>query len=574
MKNLKLISILLITFFVFACKKDKTNNVFTKNIVYIYKDVPNKEDGLVADVYNFETNYKTYFYGSFNDKGFAKNIKSIVLENKGSDTLNNYIFDENGKLYLVYQSMKNGTKIGSITKITEVDSLLSMDFYDYDWNSHTDVLVESISIDISGDNLGARKTEEDPQVDIFGFQQIEKDINTWIEERLTRLNERYANVMNSICSASNGALCGSSTQGLGGALGDLNNYIKEITQNGVNISLNDFLKSPTSDDYEPKDNEFTPPSPTSNTNTIPVPQRPQNQVPTCVITNPIYGTRILVNENINVIIEATDVDGSISSIELKLDGISQGIKIPTTNANLNYIIPAISLSKGYHYFYAIAKDNKGASKLSKAISFYVESDDNYTTVTDIDGNVYRTVKIGNQVWMAENLKTTRYNDGTEIPNITDGEPWRMTNIGAYAIHGNDPTNNTIYGKLYNWYAVGTGKLAPAGWHVPTEAEYTTLINYLGGGSVAGGAMKAIDGWLTPNVGATNSSGFSAKGGSFLNYGGDFGQLNSQGTWWTSTTTNINNVSFAKYLELYDINTDAPILYNIENSGFSVRCIKD
>jgi uncharacterized protein (TIGR02145 family) len=133
---------------------------------------------------------------------------------------------------------------------------------------------------------------------------------------------------------------------------------------------------------------------------------------------------------------------------------------------------------------------------------------NCGTVTDIDGNVYNTVTIGTQCWMAENLKTTRYNDGTAILTGLSNADWQITTSGAYAIYNNDPANNTTYGKLYNIYAVKTNKLAPAGWHVPTYTEWTTLTTYLGGEAVAGGKMKATTLWSSPNTGATNSSGFT------------------------------------------------------------------
>ena len=98
-----------------------------------------------------------------------------------------------------------------------------------------------------------------------------------------------------------------------------------------------------------------------------------------------------------------------------------------------------------------------------------------STVKDIDGNIYNTVSIGTQCWTKENLKTTKYKDGTAIPTGLNDAEWANTTTGAYAIYDNNAANNTTYGKLYNWYAVNTGNLAPAGWHVPTDAEWTTLI---------------------------------------------------------------------------------------------------
>ncbi|MBL0286085.1 MAG: fibrobacter succinogenes major paralogous domain-containing protein [Bacteroidetes bacterium] len=139
------------------------------------------------------------------------------------------------------------------------------------------------------------------------------------------------------------------------------------------------------------------------------------------------------------------------------------------------------------------------------------------TVTDIDGNVYNTVTIGAQCWMMENLKTTKYNDGTAIPNVTSNTEWGALNTGAWCYYSNDANNNNTYGKLYNWYSVNTGRLAPNGWHVPTDIEWLELRDYLGGSQQAGGKMKSISIlWSPPNVGADNSSGFTALPSGFRN----------------------------------------------------------
>jgi uncharacterized protein (TIGR02145 family) len=157
------------------------------------------------------------------------------------------------------------------------------------------------------------------------------------------------------------------------------------------------------------------------------------------------------------------------------------------------------------------------------------------TVTDIEGNIYNTVTIGTQVWMAENLKSTKYKDGTSIPNVTDGSAWAGLTSGAYCWYNNDIGNKSIYGALYNWFAVNTGKLCPVGWHVSSDNEWTILSNYLGGISVAGGKMKSVAGWSNPNTGANNSSGFSALPGCYRHYTGTFNNILGEfGYWWSST----------------------------------------
>ncbi|MFH1179552.1 MAG: FISUMP domain-containing protein, partial [Candidatus Bathyarchaeota archaeon] len=114
------------------------------------------------------------------------------------------------------------------------------------------------------------------------------------------------------------------------------------------------------------------------------------------------------------------------------------------------------------------------------------------TVTDIDGNVYRTITIGDQTWMMANLKTTRLNDGQEIPYVTDAREWATLSTPGYCWPNNDPSNKEDYVAMYNWYTVDTGRLAPVGWHVPSMEEWKTLSEYLGGDSVAGGKLKEMN----------------------------------------------------------------------------------
>ena len=201
-----------------------------------------------------------------------------------------------------------------------------------------------------------------------------------------------------------------------------------------------------------------------------------------------------------------------------------------------------------------------------------------TTVTDIDGNVYHYVTIGTQVWMVENLKTTRLNDGTAIPLVADTS-WLSLSSPAYCYYNNDIEWKPIYGPLYNWWAVNTGKLAPAGWHVPTDAEWTTLITYLGGDSIAGGKLKSTGTvesftgfWFSPNTGATNATGFTAYPGGYRYYlVQGFNQINRLGYWWTSTNFG-TSIAYEYYLRFDETNIYRE--YSSKNCGYSVRCIKN
>ena len=194
------------------------------------------------------------------------------------------------------------------------------------------------------------------------------------------------------------------------------------------------------------------------------------------------------------------------------------------------------------------------------------------TVKDIDGNVYKTVTIGKQVWMAENLKTTKYNDGTSIPLVTDSTAWKALRTPAYCWYNNDIANKEIYGALYNWYAVKTNKLCPSGWHVPNDAEWTTLTTYLGDVNVSGGKLKetGTTHWKNPNTGADNSSGFTALSGGYRFFNGTFFYNGYLGYWWCSEEYNANNAWFRNLSS--SSNSVGRYDYN-KNGGFSIRCLR-
>ncbi len=199
-----------------------------------------------------------------------------------------------------------------------------------------------------------------------------------------------------------------------------------------------------------------------------------------------------------------------------------------------------------------------------------------STITDIDGNVYQTVKIGAQWWMAENLKTRKFNDGSSILLITDDSMWCHISSPGFCYFNNDSiTYKNEYGALYNKYAVLTGKLAPIGWHVPTNAEYQTLIDYLGGISVAGGKMKEIGTihWSSPNAGADNSSGFTGlPGGIREKWVGTFEAMNREfGYWWTgSDAGHVILYHYNSMVALSEMNYNGQYL----KSGYSVRCVRN
>lgn len=191
-----------------------------------------------------------------------------------------------------------------------------------------------------------------------------------------------------------------------------------------------------------------------------------------------------------------------------------------------------------------------------------------------------TVQIGTQEWMTKNLNVSRYRNGDPIPQVTDPTQWNFLTTGAWCYYMNNTANGLVYGKLYNWYAVNDPRgLAPAGYHVPSYEEWTTLATFLGGTSVAGGKMKSTGTlqsgtglWKAPNTGATNSSGFTGFPGGGLFNNATFIDLGSSGTWWSTTSY---NVGYAWCCGLNFGYRDVGITPNFNKSfALSVRCLKD
>ncbi len=213
-------------------------------------------------------------------------------------------------------------------------------------------------------------------------------------------------------------------------------------------------------------------------------------------------------------------------------------------------------------------------------------DDNGTNTENTETKNYLSVTIGNQIWMKKNLDVDHYRNGDTIPQVTDAIQWANLKTGAWCYYDNDSANGAIYGKLYNWYAVSDPRgLAPRGYHVPSDTEWKTLSNCLGGDSVAGGKLKTVgtieDGtglWFSPNTDATDSSAFSALPSGWHNTKdeifdfGLFADKGCTGVWWSSTENSINKQAGFSYL-FYDY-AFIEIYDGKLSLGFSVRCIRD
>jgi uncharacterized protein (TIGR02145 family) len=236
----------------------------------------------------------------------------------------------------------------------------------------------------------------------------------------------------------------------------------------------------------------------------------------------------------------------------------------------SFVSSLTELSPGTTYYVRAYATNKVGTGYGNEVSFS-------TLLSDIEGNIYETVIIGTQIWMAENLKTTKYNDGTNILLVTLNSESANPPTPAYYWYDNDiVTYKNDYGALYNWYSVNTGKLCPAGWHVPFLDEFNSLITSLGGMSVAGGKLKeaGTTHWESPNTGATNYTGFTALPGGFTHTVNDdwgFSNIRIRGEWWSSTE---NSAEFAERMFLDTWQNEAYIQSMVKIIGLSIRCLRD
>jgi uncharacterized protein (TIGR02145 family) len=202
--------------------------------------------------------------------------------------------------------------------------------------------------------------------------------------------------------------------------------------------------------------------------------------------------------------------------------------------------------------------------------------DSAQTVTDIDGNVYPTVIIGNQEWMAENLRVTHYQNGDSIPLVIGSAAWSALATDAQCYYNGTFTNVAVYGRLYNWYVVNDSRqVAPAGWHVPTDAEWYQLANFLGDSATSGAYLKQAGNlrWNAPNTGATNSSGFTALPSGYRDPGSSYGHLNLYNNFWT-TTVNSTTPTLVYHRGMAYNHTEVLRYLRTKNHGFAIRCVKN
>lgn len=266
-----------------------------------------------------------------------------------------------------------------------------------------------------------------------------------------------------------------------------------------------------------------------------------------------------------------------NSAELNFNGqtcLIQG----SGNGQYAVVLELLSANTSY-YVRAYAGNNIGVS-YGETLSFATGVPSSPGPIlTDVEGNEYQTVQFGNgQLWMAENLRTSRYSNGDVIPEVVIDNNWHDLSTGAWSRYEHYSEYENIYGKLYNWYSVNDSRnVCPIDWHVPGKEEWMTLIDFLGGEGVAGGKIKTAGAeWTQPNEGATNESGFTGLPSGYRANWGSFYGLNTGGSWWSSSSAPPVNAfnQLAWFVRVGNLSQDVRVDYLDRTSGHAVRCLKD
>ena len=265
-----------------------------------------------------------------------------------------------------------------------------------------------------------------------------------------------------------------------------------------------------------------------------------------------------------------------------ISSMAQNVGIGTTTPAASAQLDVSSTSKGFLPPRMTTAERNAITAPSDGLIIFntttnsveIKTNSGWISLSASSADALPTIQIGTQIWMSKNLGVAFYRNGDPIPQVTDATAWAGLTTGAWCYYNNDPTQGTTYGKLYNWYAVNDPRgLAPQGWHIPSDAEWTTLETTLEGDAVAGGKMKeaGTPHWTSPNTGGTDNSGFTGLPGGYRFINGSFDFIGNYGFWWSSTE---NGIAGAWYRYLSDIYGVARRNYYNKEFGFSVRCVRD
>jgi uncharacterized protein (TIGR02145 family) len=525
----------------FSCSKED-NASEPKLVVYKNQTGDLNADALQAQCTGGNNEYTINIYGNFDSSNNPKDIKTLTYQKANNDTIYHYMIESlTNRIESCFYAV-NGVKSNVVLKFeypTNQTDNINVGFYEYNWQTQTSQKLYGTEIQNTSSVVTSNPYYAARNNTAWGLAQI---AGAFIATDIIYVG--LGGTTTAILSTATAAT-------LSAALAPLLGTVAVATSIGYIIYT--FTDDAGASELSPTDTPY--PFNTPINNPIPAPDNPTPnlQNDTCFNNNINFGASMDASGTISIL----SVSGGASPYTYFVDDTSQATPFFMGNyADGNYSITV-----------------KDANNCLRSQQINLSRPSN-------------SVTIGTQIWSSTNLDVTTYRDGTPIPQVTDQAQWANLTTGAWCYYNNDPANGATYGKLYNWYAVAgiydaasaanpslRKKLAPTGWHIPSDAEWTTLTDFLGGILVAGGKMKSTGTalWVSPNTDATNSSGFTALPGGYRIYNDIFIDKGASGDWWSSTEgSSTNAFERSLYFNLASVYR----LNRIKSAGGSVRCVKD
>jgi len=533
MKNLftKFLLVLAIgfTLFLSCTKNDTTSTPNPKMVVYKNQTGDGNADALQAQCTGGNKEYTINIYGNFDNSNNPATIKTLTYQKANNDTIYHYMIDPiTSRIKSAFYAV-NDVKSNIVLKFdygTNPTDDINVSFFNYNWQNQTSQLLYATQVKNTNGTVTGNPNFAAKSSSFWNFVQV---VGAFAATDI---------IVVGLGGTTTALLSTAAAATLGAALAPALGVVAVAAAIGVALSTN----TANAAELTPTDTPY------------PANAMVNNPVPTATDPTPNLQTSTCLNNNITFN-ASMNAQGSIT-----FAGVSGG------TAPYTYFIgasvqanPVFANNYANGTYLLTVKDANGC--LHSSSIPLTRPADNIETVT-----------IGTQIWTLKNLDVTTYRNGDPIPQVQDPNAWANLTTGAWCYYNNDTANGTVYGKLYNWYAVNDPRgLAPVGYHVPSDSEWTTLTNFLGGESVAGGKMKATTLWNSPNTGATNSSGFTGFPGGLRGYLGPFYNIGNEGTWWSSSEYSaayawIRNLDYSTSL--------ADRYYSFKNYGWSVRCLRD
>lgn len=575
-------------------------------------------DALQAQYIGDGNAYTLNFYGLFNENNEPVDVNTITYQKTGSDSIVNLVLDPITKRLASSFVTVNGTKSPIVMKydyFADAPNAMAVSYYNHDWNGGSSDLLYTVRLERNGDQVN--------QIPVFAARSaasaadwlIAVGTGIGVAEIVAAVSGGWSG-LSALGTVSAGLVAGVSASGL----------VTAAAVGATIFALSAILNESNASELTPADIPYPQNTPVGNPATgsnNPGPGLPASdclgttitftasmdsegsiliagvnggQAPYTYIVNSVMQQSQIFGNNYpngSYTVGVKDANGCISmrivTLSRELEGCENSTLAVTVAVDgADATATASGGQPPYTYSWSsgstgISVDGLPAGGYSVTVTDSMGCTSQYDftigevsgcgTITDVDGNTYNTVIIGGQCWMQENLNVSHYRNGDVIPQVQDPEAWANLTTGAWCYYENNTANGVVYGKLYNWYAVADPRgLAPEGWHIPNDAEWTTLTNSLGGEAVAGGAIKSVDNlWIAGNVGATNSSGFTGlPGGGGEPFGG-FQGLGMGAYWWSSTP---EDAEMAWYRMVRGSQASVSRYNGYKLLSMSVRCVKN